>query len=681
MTMSDTSQNYVCVLCPVANREADLIEPPKVSHKKKTDREREKERLEKELAVEMVNNYRKQQVEKGRPVDPREALKRTAGNNWMHVTCAVWTPEIKFADVERMDRAEGVGAVIASKVRLDPVCKLCREAYGSCVSCHQCHATFHVGCAHEANYIFGFDVLPVKGSRKDSVHLVTLGAETGSLTAAIWCRDHTPKSIVHDMTELVPETCLNALQIFVRTYKQADPTLTGTARKANLVSATTKAVTETVGQAPGSRRSSLITHGVVTATRNHGSPPPVPAVKEEVNGLPNGHPNEDRQCAGCQSESSFKWYLTNIRHDNGAEVNGAIPNAHMMNGLVTDDSRLQDLWQCHKCHMNEKLGIQPKPRVSEEDATFQQLHLQSDLFGGPVPVPGSAPPVLWPTNGFPAAVPQIPQAFRNLNPNPQVQDMYQLNPAQRMKNIEDWKEELHMLTVRLTNKAGKVHVFNGRDFGDVNDDPIPIYHFFMYFARDKLGFDDKKHVIEAEDGHNVNGPAALMQALVGQLMTGRREGHWKVLDIGAAFAAPPRTIGVPFNNRPPPPGGAQPILHPPLPPQQALPRQGSGAAVRQPTPLAPPGGLAPLPPNMPMTSARATPYIVQPPVQPLSVLTNHTPTTTTSTSTSPVGMQSSANRPTTPREQQNVMATGGGLPGSASVSGASSSPNLKNLVH
>jgi len=483
------------------------------------------------------------------------------------------------------------------------------------------------------------------------------------------------------MTELVPETCLNALQIFVRTYKQADPTLTGTARKANLVSATTKAVTETVGQAPGSRRSSLITHGVVTATRNHGSPPPVPAVKEEVNGLPNGHPNEDRQCAGCQSESSFKWYLTNIRHDNGAEVNGAIPNAHMMNGLVTDDSRLQDLWQCHKCHMNEKLGIQPKPRVSEEDATFQQLHLQSDLFGGPVPVPGSAPPVLWPTNGFPAAVPQIPQAFRNLNPNPQVQDMYQLNPAQRMKNIEDWKEELHMLTVRLTNKAGKVHVFNGRDFGDVNDDPIPIYHFFMYFARDKLGFDDKKHVIEAEDGHNVNGPAALMQALVGQLMTGRREGHWKVLDIGAAFAAPPRTIGVPFNNRPPPPGGAQPILHPPLPPQQALPRQGSGAAVRQPTPLAPPGGLAPLPPNMPMTSARATPYIVQPPVQPLSVLTNHTPTTTTSTSTSPVGMQSSANRPTTPREQQNVMATGGGLPGSASVSGASSSPNLKNLVH
>jgi len=164
MTMSDTSQNYVCVLCPVANREADLIEPPKVSHKKKTDREREKERLEKELAVEMVNNYRKQQVEKGRPVDPREALKRTAGNNWMHVTCAVWTPEIKFADVERMDRAEGVGAVIASKVRLDPVCKLCREAYGSCVSCHQCHATFHVGCAHEANYIFGFDVLPVKGS-------------------------------------------------------------------------------------------------------------------------------------------------------------------------------------------------------------------------------------------------------------------------------------------------------------------------------------------------------------------------------------------------------------------------------------------------------------------------------------------------------------------------------------
>ncbi|KAK3105535.1 putative PHD type zinc finger protein with BAH domain-containing protein, partial [Teratosphaeriaceae sp. CCFEE 6253] len=81
---------------------------------------------------------------------------------------------------------------------------------------------------------FGFDVTPVKGSRKDQITTVKLGEETGSVTAAVWCKEHVVKSIVHPLNEVVDEQGRTAVQVFVENYKQADLTLTGTVRKANL---------------------------------------------------------------------------------------------------------------------------------------------------------------------------------------------------------------------------------------------------------------------------------------------------------------------------------------------------------------------------------------------------------------------------------------------------------------
>ena len=66
------STDYACCLCLTEETLIDLVEPPRVSHRKKTDREREKERLEKELADGMRADYRAKQLENNRPPLPRE---------------------------------------------------------------------------------------------------------------------------------------------------------------------------------------------------------------------------------------------------------------------------------------------------------------------------------------------------------------------------------------------------------------------------------------------------------------------------------------------------------------------------------------------------------------------------------------------------------------------------------
>lgn len=119
-------------------REHDFVEPPKNTHKKKTEKDREKERVDRELALKAVETYQKRQVELKRPVNPREALKRTADNNWVHVTCAVWTSEIKFSSAKALCVSEGIPSI--PRARYEEVCKVCKETGGACVSCHCCRA-------------------------------------------------------------------------------------------------------------------------------------------------------------------------------------------------------------------------------------------------------------------------------------------------------------------------------------------------------------------------------------------------------------------------------------------------------------------------------------------------------------------------------------------------------------
>jgi PHD-like zinc finger protein len=127
------------VLCPVDHTEHDFVDAPKPSTKKKTEKEKERERAEREQAQKAAEFYRKKQEESGRPVNPREALKRTADNNWVHVTCAIWTPEVKFENPKTLGPSEGIPSI--PRARYDEVCKACTRKGGACVSCHHCKAS------------------------------------------------------------------------------------------------------------------------------------------------------------------------------------------------------------------------------------------------------------------------------------------------------------------------------------------------------------------------------------------------------------------------------------------------------------------------------------------------------------------------------------------------------------
>jgi hypothetical protein len=122
----------------VESTEHDFVEPPKISHKKKTEKERERERLERENAQKVADFFRKKQEELNKPINPREPLKRTANNNWVHVTCAVFTPEVKFGNAKALEPSEGIPSIASA--RYDETCKACKRKGGACVPCHSCRA-------------------------------------------------------------------------------------------------------------------------------------------------------------------------------------------------------------------------------------------------------------------------------------------------------------------------------------------------------------------------------------------------------------------------------------------------------------------------------------------------------------------------------------------------------------
>ncbi|KAE9966108.1 hypothetical protein EG328_009177 [Venturia inaequalis] len=307
--------SYECVLCPVRFTDQTLVEPPKVSHKKKTDREREKERQEKELCEDLERQYTRSQEQRGKPIRPREALKRTADNKWVHVSCAVWTPEIRFSNPATLDVAEGIPLI--PRARREQVCKLCKTAEGACVACHHCNANFHVACAYQQGYSFGFDITPVKASRRDAVTTVTVGAETGVMTAAIWCKEHassTIKTAVHYLNEVVDDSGKTALQLFAENYKQADLTLTGTARKANYLDEITKSHAPAVQPAMTSINRRVSTAVSVTGTRTaRNSSAGLSQAREELRDSDTrlSTPQKDkpvRRCVTCDADVSPKWW-------------------------------------------------------------------------------------------------------------------------------------------------------------------------------------------------------------------------------------------------------------------------------------------------------------------------------------------------------------------------------------
>ncbi|XP_067852301.1 protein Jade-1 isoform X2 [Heptranchias perlo] len=80
------------------------------------------------------------------------ALKPTrSGTKWVHVSCALWIPEVSIGCPEKMEPITKVSHIPASRWAL--ACSLCSERTGTCIQCSMasCITAFHVTCAFDHN--------------------------------------------------------------------------------------------------------------------------------------------------------------------------------------------------------------------------------------------------------------------------------------------------------------------------------------------------------------------------------------------------------------------------------------------------------------------------------------------------------------------------------------------------
>ncbi|KAG0206051.1 putative PHD type zinc finger protein with BAH domain-containing protein [Mortierella sp. GBA30] len=155
-----------------------------------------------------------------------QALKQTTGNNWAHVLCAIWIPEINFVDVDKLSPVESIGRVRPERWR--QVCSICKKKAGACVGCGEgCKKVFHVTCAREAGYQIAFEMQPTKNIKG------------GLMVPMVWCPNHdlSSRKVIQIRDQPDALTDRNALQTYAHYYKQCDTSVSNAMRKSRLLMA------------------------------------------------------------------------------------------------------------------------------------------------------------------------------------------------------------------------------------------------------------------------------------------------------------------------------------------------------------------------------------------------------------------------------------------------------------
>ncbi|XP_038145828.1 bromodomain and PHD finger-containing protein 3 isoform X1 [Cyprinodon tularosa] len=120
------------------------------------------------------------------------AFKQTSEGRWAHVVCAIWIPEVCFANTVFLEPVEGVSNIPPARWKLN--CYLCKQkGRGACIQCHKanCYTAFHVTCAQRAGLFMKIDPVRETG----------INGTTFSVRKTAFCETHSPPGQETDSDE------------------------------------------------------------------------------------------------------------------------------------------------------------------------------------------------------------------------------------------------------------------------------------------------------------------------------------------------------------------------------------------------------------------------------------------------------------------------------------------------